>query len=327
MGLTVEDEAEVILKMWKAEVRRGSRYVPDYSGDKLTKYHITHDGNIKVGVKAMGDFNRSTTTWDYERKVEDQHEGFIKFQQRNYIPRVVSNYWRILNNPSLASFERYIPVYLYYWEICRDSPGYMQPAHFQFPFGGDSTRNKSLHHKSSRNNSSNHRSSRHNSSNLSHHKSASSARHNNSSSSSRNNSARHTSTSSERRGSLRSPQESNQDYATLCSWVVEQVSNDYHQYPHRPDLMTLDDVAEINRLTELISNIRRGNPPSYYLALREDEIHNVRRVLTRRNSRSSSTNSQDSFFSIGSDTEKEAKELEEIFDTNQINLIQAKSTA
>ncbi len=61
-GLTMEDEAEVTLKMWKTEVRRSYRYVPDYRDDKLTRYHITHDGNIKVGVKAREDFNRSTTT-------------------------------------------------------------------------------------------------------------------------------------------------------------------------------------------------------------------------------------------------------------------------
>jgi hypothetical protein len=96
--------------MWKMERRRSSRYLPDYSGaDKLTRYHITHEGNIKVGVKARVDFNRSTTTWDYMQKVENQHEGYIKFQQGNYIPRVVSNYWRILNDPPLAAFERCIP--------------------------------------------------------------------------------------------------------------------------------------------------------------------------------------------------------------------------
>jgi hypothetical protein len=54
-GLTMEDEAEVTLKMWKTEVRRSSRY------------HITHDGNIKVGVKARDDFNRSTITWGYHQ--------------------------------------------------------------------------------------------------------------------------------------------------------------------------------------------------------------------------------------------------------------------
>jgi hypothetical protein len=36
--------------MWKAEVRRSSRYASDYQDDKFYKHHITHDGNIKVGV-------------------------------------------------------------------------------------------------------------------------------------------------------------------------------------------------------------------------------------------------------------------------------------
>jgi hypothetical protein len=108
--LAAEDEAEVTLTMRKAEVKRSFRYdVPDYLDDKLTRYRIMHDGNIKVGVKARDDFNRSTTTWSYNQKVEDQHEGYIKFQQRNYIPRVVSNYWRILNDPPLCSVRKVHP--------------------------------------------------------------------------------------------------------------------------------------------------------------------------------------------------------------------------
>jgi hypothetical protein len=170
----------------------------------------------------MDNFHRSTTTWDFESKVEERHEAFVKFQQWNYILRVVSNYWRILNHPPLA---RCVPVSLYYWEICRDSPGYIPPAHHKYPFGGNSSRDKSSNHRSSRNNSASHRSSRHSSSSTSHHKSANSARHN-SSSSSRNNSAWYTSTSSERQSSLKSPHEPGQDIATLCSWHGQETSDD-----------------------------------------------------------------------------------------------------
>jgi hypothetical protein len=263
-GLTIEDEAEVTLKMWKAEVRRSSRYVPDYHESKLQRYNLTHDGNIKVGVKARDEFNRTTTTLTYFQKVEERHEGYIKFQQRNYIPRIVSKYWRILNDPPLAAFERCIPISLYYWEICRDSPGCIPPQLQSFNLGhGSSSSNHSNHTnhrsaqvRSSRANSTDQASSRHNSSRSNHNKSASCSRHE-----SRNNSAWHTSSSTDRQNALRAPQEVEQDLATLVNWTNEHVRDDDHQYPHRPDLMTLDDITEINRLTELIDNIRSGNPP------------------------------------------------------------------
>jgi hypothetical protein len=231
-GLTMEDEAEVILKMWKTEVRRSSRYVPDYCDNKLARHHITHDGNIKVGVKARDDFNRSTITWGYHRKVEEQHEGYGKFQQRNYIPRTVNNYWTILNDPPRAAFERCIPVSFYYLEICKDSPGYIDPQQYV-----RASRDNSSHIKSSRDNSSHGRSSRDNSSHFmspkddtsqqnssrskrTNHKST---HHKSSSSSSRDRSAWHVSASADRRTSLDGPQKLEQDLATLVSWANEDV--------------------------------------------------------------------------------------------------------
>jgi hypothetical protein len=81
--------------------------------------------------------------------------------------------------------------------------------------------------------------------------------------------------------------------------------------------MTLDDITEVNRLMELIDNIRNGNPPSYYIALREAEVHNIRRVVMRR---PNNTPAQEAFYSRDS----AGNELEEIFDTNQTKLIRAK---
>jgi hypothetical protein len=81
--------------------------------------------------------------------------------------------------------------------------------------------------------------------------------------------------------------------------------------------MTLDDLTEINRLTELVDNIRRGNPPSYYIALREAEVHNIRRVILRN---PKNTQEQEIFYSGDS----AGSELEGIFDTNQIKLIRSK---
>jgi hypothetical protein len=128
-GLTIEDEAEVTLKLWKAQVRLGSRYFPDYHESKLQRYNITHEGNIKVGVKAKENFNLTTASCTYHQKVEERHVGYVMFQKRNYIPGTVTNYWRILNDPPLAALERCVPVSLYYAEVCKDSPGYIPPQH------------------------------------------------------------------------------------------------------------------------------------------------------------------------------------------------------
>ncbi len=101
------------------------------------------------------------------------------------------------------------------------------------------------------------------------------------------------------------------------NWSNEHVNDDDHQYPNRPDLMTLDEVTEINRLAELIHNIRSGNPPNYYIALREAEVHNIRRVILRN---PNNTPEQEVFYSRDS----ASNELGEIFDTNQVKLIRAK---
>ncbi len=104
--------------------------------------------------------------------------------------------------------------------------------------------------------------------------------------------------------------------ATLVSWANENVSKDDPQYPHCPNLMSLDDVTEINRLIDLVESIRRGNPPSYYFALRESEVKNIRRVMVR----AARSPSQETFYS----EDTGGNELESIFDANQIKLIQAR---
>jgi hypothetical protein len=271
-------------------------------------------------VKAKEDFIRSTASFTYHQKVEERHEGYVMFQRRNYIPGTVTNYWRILNDPPLAALERCIPVSLYYAEICKDSPGYIPPqhqgSHHRHGSSGSGHSNQDNHRsaqiRSSKPKFTNHATSRHKPPHTNHNKSASYSRHE-----SRGNSVWHASSSAERQNSLKSPQEITQDLATLVSWSNERIGNDDRQYPHRPDLMTLDDLAEINRLTELIGNIRSGNPPSYFISLREAEVHNIRRVILQR---SNNTQEQEAFYSRDS----AGKELEEIFDTNQIKLIQAK---
>jgi hypothetical protein len=81
--------------------------------------------------------------------------------------------------------------------------------------------------------------------------------------------------------------------------------------------MTLDDITETNRLTELIDSIHNGNPPSYYIALREAEVNNLRQVMIRRPNKDPS---QPDFYTKNNG----GNQLEHMFDENQSKLIRAK---
>jgi hypothetical protein len=71
------------------------------------------DGNIRVGVRATKDFVRIANSWSYEDGVNDLHDEYHKYHLRNYIPRVVGEYRKILSSPKLAAYTRCIPVDCY----------------------------------------------------------------------------------------------------------------------------------------------------------------------------------------------------------------------
>ncbi len=79
--------------------------------------------------------------------------------------------------------------------------------------------------------------------------------------------------------------------------------------------MSLDDVAEINRLTDLITAI--SSQPS---SLREDEVHNIRGIMSRTKKSSFGGASMGKT----SETEQGHRALEQVYDDNQIRQIQAK---
>ncbi len=92
-------------------MRKNKRYAPDYSDVKASHHRITHDGNLKVGMSAIKDFGIRSRNWNYEeRPKEDLHDEFYKYHLRNYIPRVVAYYRRILNDPKMTAYTRCIPV-------------------------------------------------------------------------------------------------------------------------------------------------------------------------------------------------------------------------
>jgi hypothetical protein len=42
--------------------------------------------------------------------------------------------------------------------------------------------------------------------------------------------------------------------------------------PHRMDHLTLDELAEVRRIAEIVKDVRAGNPPRFYSAMREREV-------------------------------------------------------
>ncbi len=62
-------------------------------------------------MRATKDFGRIANSWSYEDGVNDLHDEYHKYHLRNYIPRVVSEYKKILNNPKLAAYTRCIPIH------------------------------------------------------------------------------------------------------------------------------------------------------------------------------------------------------------------------
>jgi hypothetical protein len=126
--ITQQGERLVTLALWKREVHSNQRYVPDYSDQKAEYHRTSHDGNIKVGMKAFRDFFQKPQEWTYQEGVNHLHEDFHKYHLRNHIPRVVGEHWKILNNPKSAAYMRCIPVDCYYEEILRDTPGFKQQA-------------------------------------------------------------------------------------------------------------------------------------------------------------------------------------------------------
>jgi hypothetical protein len=49
-------------------------------------------------MRAVKDFVNRSQNWNYEEGIRDLHDEFHKYHLRNYIPRVVGEYRKILNN-------------------------------------------------------------------------------------------------------------------------------------------------------------------------------------------------------------------------------------
>ncbi len=197
-------------------MRYNKRYFPDYSDQKADYHRTSHDGNIKVGMKALRDFFQRSQEWTYQEGVSDLHDDFHKYHLPNHIPRVVGDYWKILNEPKSAAYMRCIPVDYYYEEVLRDTPGFKQALpHSSYHATTTSPVIKS--EKSSKD-----------------------------------------TLSKPLRNNSGSPEPN-----ALYTWSDE-VLGDEKEKRYHVERLSLDEIAEVERLAELINSIKAGNPPGYY---------------------------------------------------------------
>ena len=123
--LSEDDKAAVTIALWKRELRKLERYVPDYCTEKMGKYRLDHDRNIKFCMSAFENFrSQSGKNKQYSYWVEDKHLVYERLQARNHIPMKTGDYKSIINDPGTAAFVRCVPVDLYYYEVARDSKGF-----------------------------------------------------------------------------------------------------------------------------------------------------------------------------------------------------------
>jgi hypothetical protein len=223
---------------------------------------------------------RISSSWSYEEGVNDLHDEYHKYYLRNYIPRVVGEYKKILNSPKMAAYTRCIPVDCYYEEILKDTPGFKHQALPRFR-----ARSKSPSRRTER------------------------ATQNTLSSTSRNNS-------------------SSSELNTLYTWANETIGEcEVRRY--RMDLLSLDEINEVERLAELTQLIRAGNPPGYYAAMRDAEVRGaslyfsaaVKNRLGNRKPYQGLTHTWAEGIHF---TDFSAETLGSAYDAHQINLISAR---
>ncbi len=196
---------------------------------------------MKICIRAMDLFGKLTDRWDYNRCLHESQDDIEKFHLRNHIPRVASDYWVILNEPRLAAFQRCIPLRHFYDEIAQDSPGFQPtalPRHHPLRIAAE--RNSSSHNSMQFNTSD------------------------------RNSNAFHTNRNSSSTGpSERSSRSLDPD--PLYTWANEKFTqNRARRYV--ADRLSLEEIDEVARLTELVELIKKGKPPKYYATMRDRDI-------------------------------------------------------
>jgi hypothetical protein len=145
-------------------------------------------------------------------------------------------YVDIINDPDCAAFVRCIPVDYYYYQVASDTPGF-----------------KSLQTKHTKS-----------------HKNKDIARSQHEPSKASSHKISHNSSST-----LGGITDSHSQLSTLYTWGGETLI-DVVPKRYSSEHLSLDELAEVARLDELVGQIRRKWPPGFYVALRDKDINNAR---------------------------------------------------
>ena len=241
-NLDRDKQAEVTLALWRRELRKIDRYVPDYGPEKLKSYNIEHERNIKFSMKAYERFRGQERYRSYTEWTEDRHDEYQPHQNRNHIPKTVGEYLDIINDPESAAFVRCIPIDYYYYQVACDTTGFItrQPNYHVSRKGNSIAKsrkelNQSSAHKISQTN-------------------------------------------------YHQPHHGGNDtqvpLSALYTWGDESLV-DVRPKKYSSEHLSLDEIAEVERLDTLVGQIRRRWPPGFYVALRDKEISNVKSLLSK----------------------------------------------
>jgi hypothetical protein len=66
----------------------------------------------------------------------------------------------------------------------------------------------------------------------------------------------------------------------LYTWADEAIGS-VEEKRYNVERLSLDEIAEVQRLAELIDSVKAGNPPGYYLAMKEKEVKAVNLLYTK----------------------------------------------
>jgi hypothetical protein len=76
---------------------------------------------------------------------------------------------------------------------------------------------------------------------------------------------------------------SSPDPSTLCTWanevIVDDGGNDKVNLNPRMDHLTLDELAEVKRIADVVKDVRAGNPPRFYSVMREREVKSAQQIF------------------------------------------------
>jgi hypothetical protein len=115
--------------------------------------------------------------------------------------------------------------------------------------------------------------------------------------------------------------------SALYTWTDEDIGSEKKRR-YRMERLSLDELAEVERLAELVRSIRDGNPPGYYSAMREKEVKGANLFYAEMRKEGRGYKPPSGMISAWASGVKTSdfstKTLESTYDEHQIKLIHAR---